>query len=380
MIRFYLGEEPILAQRADVPCCYKPDELDVRARAPGGAGGQGGARRGRLRHADRPARRKRPERDAFRARIRRATRQVHRAADARAIDLPDVRRGRARAAPRRPAALRAVGQDRSTSCPAASRASRCAKARWSSTRRKAAGPKDTWVRRELTHAAPRPPSDLYWMARHVERAENTARLLDVTYRTSLLPYEPSEPGLAWAGALGGPAHQLRPRHRVLREASSARRRERAALHDPRRDATPSSIFCLRCARRASPARGARSDHLRDVRGPERGLARDARDRLRARVQSRGVIRVPRVGEDALAPVPRRDVRHDAARRGVPASSASARTSSAPTTPRASSTPSTTSLLPSRRRRRRRASTTTSGRRCCASVSGLRGRTARSTAT
>src|SRR5262249_16428859 len=30
------------------------------------------------------------------------------------------------------------------------------------------------------------------------RAENTARLLDVTYRMSLLPYEPIEPGLAWA--------------------------------------------------------------------------------------------------------------------------------------------------------------------------------------
>jgi uncharacterized alpha-E superfamily protein len=30
-------------------------------------------------------------------------------------------------------------------------------------------------------------NELYWMARHIERAENTARLLDVTYRTSLLP-------------------------------------------------------------------------------------------------------------------------------------------------------------------------------------------------
>ncbi len=36
------------------------------------------------------------------------------------------------------------------------------------------------------------------MSRHIERAENTARLLDVTYRMSLLPYEPIEPGLAWA--------------------------------------------------------------------------------------------------------------------------------------------------------------------------------------
>jgi uncharacterized alpha-E superfamily protein len=36
------------------------------------------------------------------------------------------------------------------------------------------------------------------MARHIERAENTARLLDVTYRTSLLPYQQREPGLSWA--------------------------------------------------------------------------------------------------------------------------------------------------------------------------------------
>ncbi|HVF63025.1 MAG TPA: alpha-E domain-containing protein [Casimicrobiaceae bacterium] len=40
-------------------------------------------------------------------------------------------------------------------------------------------------------------NELYWTGRHIERAENTARLLDVTYRTSLLPYHVGEPGLAW---------------------------------------------------------------------------------------------------------------------------------------------------------------------------------------
>ncbi|HTS22217.1 MAG TPA: alpha-E domain-containing protein [Casimicrobiaceae bacterium] len=44
----------------------------------------------------------------------------------------------------------------------------------------------------------RTANELYWMARHIERAENTARLLDVTYRMSLLPYEAVAPGLAWA--------------------------------------------------------------------------------------------------------------------------------------------------------------------------------------
>src|SRR5258706_3827719 len=36
------------------------------------------------------------------------------------------------------------------------------------------------------------------MARHIERAENTARMLDITYRMSLLPYHVMEPGQSWA--------------------------------------------------------------------------------------------------------------------------------------------------------------------------------------
>jgi uncharacterized alpha-E superfamily protein len=41
-------------------------------------------------------------------------------------------------------------------------------------------------------------NNLYWMSRHIERAENTARLLDVTYRMSLLPYRILDPGQSWA--------------------------------------------------------------------------------------------------------------------------------------------------------------------------------------
>ena len=33
----------------------------------------------------------------------------------------------------------------------------------------------------------RTAQNLFWLSRYLERAENTARLLDVTYRTSLLP-------------------------------------------------------------------------------------------------------------------------------------------------------------------------------------------------
>ena len=44
----------------------------------------------------------------------------------------------------------------------------------------------------------RSANNLYWMSRHIERAENTARLLDVTYRMSLLPYRVQESDQAWA--------------------------------------------------------------------------------------------------------------------------------------------------------------------------------------
>ena len=61
----------------------------------------------------------------------------------------------------------------------------------------------------------RTANDLYWMARHIERAENTARLLDVTYRTSLLPYEVQEPGSRLGRSMGGAARHARPRQVVL---------------------------------------------------------------------------------------------------------------------------------------------------------------------
>ena len=44
----------------------------------------------------------------------------------------------------------------------------------------------------------RQANNLYWMSRQIERAENTARLLDVTYRMSLLPYRITDNAQAWA--------------------------------------------------------------------------------------------------------------------------------------------------------------------------------------
>src|SRR5918994_1179135 len=38
---------------------------------------------------------------------------------------------------------------------------------------------------------------LYWMSRYTERAENTARMLDVNYQTSLLPQSAAVAQVGW---------------------------------------------------------------------------------------------------------------------------------------------------------------------------------------
>jgi len=43
---------------------------------------------------------------------------------------------------------------------------------------------------------------LFWMARYMERAENTARMLDVNYQTSLLPQSADDAEKGWRGLLG----------------------------------------------------------------------------------------------------------------------------------------------------------------------------------
>ena len=43
---------------------------------------------------------------------------------------------------------------------------------------------------------------LFWMARYMERAENTARMLDVNYQTSLLPQSADRAEQGWRGMLG----------------------------------------------------------------------------------------------------------------------------------------------------------------------------------
>ena len=100
-------------------------------------------------------------------------------------------------------------------------------------------------------------SELFWMGRHIERAENMARMLDVTYRTSLLPYQVTEPGLSWAEPWSVPlitsglATAYYERHPVL----SAEAVLKFLILD---STNPSSVYCcLRAAREsARSVRGA----------------------------------------------------------------------------------------------------------------------------
>ena len=103
----------------------------------------------------------------------------------------------------------------------------------------------------------RTANELFWMARHIERAENMARMLDVTYRMSLLPYEVVEPGLAWAEPWAVPliTSGLATDYYERFPGLSAHNVLRFLILDA---SNPSSIFsCLRAAREsARSVRGA----------------------------------------------------------------------------------------------------------------------------
>jgi uncharacterized alpha-E superfamily protein len=43
---------------------------------------------------------------------------------------------------------------------------------------------------------------LYWMARYTERAENTARMLDVNVQTAMLPQSDEDTEQGWRAMLG----------------------------------------------------------------------------------------------------------------------------------------------------------------------------------
>ena len=152
---------------------------------------------------------------------------------------------------------------------------------------------------------------LFWMARYMERAENTARMLDVNYQMSLLPQSEGAAERGWRGLLsiseltGDFAKrygEVTPKNVMDYMVSDA--------------ANGSSIrSCLMAAREnARAVRGTLTTEVWETQNQtwlefQRMVATDA---LREE-PGRGV----RVGQVPLAPVARRHRRHDAAGRGLP---------------------------------------------------------------
>ncbi len=157
----------------------------------------------------------------------------------------------------------------------------------------------------------RTASDLYWMSRYLERAENLARMLDVSYSLSLLPQDRNGGGLdelAMPLLITGTLDAYLERHGELAA-------ERLLSFRPR-PGQPGEHLQLpgRCACQC-PC-GTRADHPGHVGEHQRHLAGNARHRRRGHpaLWHQSLLRM---GEGPLAPVPRRDLRHQHAQRCVP---------------------------------------------------------------
>ncbi len=85
---------------------------------------------------------------------------------------------------------------------------------------------------------------LFWMNRYTERAENTARLLDVNYQTSLLPQSTATAQAGWQGLLS--ISELLPAYKKKHDVIVAREVMDFMVKD---ESNPSSIVsCLSAAR------------------------------------------------------------------------------------------------------------------------------------
>ena len=85
---------------------------------------------------------------------------------------------------------------------------------------------------------------LFWMARYMERAENTARMLDVNYQTSLLPQSAAVSKVGWQGMLS--ISERMPAYQAKHGEVDPQRIMEFMVRD---ESNPSSIVsCLRAAR------------------------------------------------------------------------------------------------------------------------------------
>jgi len=85
---------------------------------------------------------------------------------------------------------------------------------------------------------------LFWMSRYTERAENTARMIDVNYQTALLPQSAAVAQLGWQGLLS--ISELLPMYTAKHGEVTSRGVMEFMVKD---ESNPSSILsCLRAAR------------------------------------------------------------------------------------------------------------------------------------
>jgi uncharacterized alpha-E superfamily protein len=99
---------------------------------------------------------------------------------------------------------------------------------------------------------------LFWMSRYTERAENTARMLDVSYQMSLLPQSAGVAQLGWQGLLS--ISELLPTYGQKYKNINASDVMRFMVND---ESNPSSIIsCLRAVREnARAVRGSLTTEL-----------------------------------------------------------------------------------------------------------------------
>src|SRR6218665_475761 len=99
---------------------------------------------------------------------------------------------------------------------------------------------------------------LYWMSRYTERAENTARMLNVNYDASMLPQSEAVAQLGWQGLLS--ISELLPSYTALHGEVTPQGVMEFMVSD---EDNPSSIIsCLRAAREnARAVRGALTTEL-----------------------------------------------------------------------------------------------------------------------
>ena len=268
----------------------------------------------------------RREIEEFRARIMAQPGALHRAADAGAVDLPDLRRARA--------SRRATSTCGRSCCRASEVHDGAGRPHARRAARRLAGGQLVAGRRHEGHlgaggtdaCCSRTADHLYWMSRYIERAENMARMLDAQHRLSLLPRPPEAVLQGWQATLVSLGIE-----RSVPRAARARSRRARPSTSWRSTRAPGQHRVVPARGARERARRARHDHLRSVGDAELDVARVALvQRDDARV---GARRVLRVGEVPRAPDARRHcpARCCGTRRST--SCASAPSSSAPTTRR-----------------------------------------------